>query len=83
MRHRDLAWRGLGATIFAAAALLKFSNYGDAVGLQPFFFALLGILLMVQGRRVLAALRIELSRHRLLARAIHDRRRQRSSRAKT
>ncbi|WP_419815539.1 hypothetical protein [Glacieibacterium sp.] len=68
MRRHDLAWRSLGAAIVAAASVLKFSRYGDATAMPAFCFGLLGILLMIQGRRVVAALRVELGRHRLLAR---------------
>ena len=68
MRRRDLTWRGLGAAIVAAAAVLKFSPYGEVAAMPAFCFGLLGILLMIQGRRVVAALRVELGRHRLLAR---------------
>lgn len=81
MTRRDLAWRASGIVVFAAAATLGIlSRGGDAavLGLPAFCLAVLGTVLILQGRRVPAALRIERSEHRALARAIHERRRQRS-----
>jgi hypothetical protein len=80
-RH-DLVWRGIGLGAFAAATALGISiQLGNEtmLGLPAFFLALIGIVLIVQGRRVPAAWRIERSAHRALAQAIHDRRRQQSS----
>ncbi len=81
MTRRDLAWRASGAALFAAAATVGFISRGGSaavLGLPAFCLALLGIVLIVQGRRVPAALRIERSGHRTLAQAIHERHRRRS-----
>jgi len=78
MTHRDLAWRAAGAALFALACLAGLAGLAGAtgkLGLPGFALALIGLALIVQGRRVAAALRIERGRHRMLAQAIHARRR--------
>ncbi|WP_174287239.1 hypothetical protein [Sphingomonas bacterium] len=76
MTRRSLAWRGVGVGLFAIATALGIGARGDIVlGLPAFGLALVGIVLVVQGRRVPAALRVERSRHRTLAHSIRDRRR--------
>lgn len=81
MKHRDLAWRGLGAGLITAAATLRIAD-GDSghviVSLFGFSLMLAGLVLVIQGKRVSAALRVECGRHRLLAQTIRDRRRSRS-----
>ncbi len=81
MTRRDLLWRGTGAAVFAIActtSLAKGSDASASLGLLCFAAALFGAVLMIQGKRVSAALRIERSRHRALPQAIHERRCQRS-----
>ncbi|MGH6616562.1 hypothetical protein [Sphingomonas sp.] len=81
MTRRDLMWRGGGAAIFAlacAAGLAKGPDASASMGLLCFALALFGAVLMVQGKRVSAALRIERGRHRRLPQAIHERRCRRS-----
>ncbi|WP_010184881.1 hypothetical protein [Sphingomonas sp. PAMC 26605] len=81
MTHRDLAWRSLGVALVVVAVAARIADgAGTHAGLSviAFIMALIGLALIVQGRRVSAALRVERSRHRMLAQAIHDRRRRRS-----
>lgn len=76
MKHRDLAWRALGLGIVAAAAAIgpaRLFGSEDWLSLVAFIAALTGVALIVQGRRVPAALRIERSRHRALPQAIRKR----------
>lgn len=80
MTRRDFTWRGRGVGVVGVAIAIGGGARGitDAVlGLPAFCLALLGIVLVVQGKRVPAALRIERSRHRMLAQAIRDRHRRR------
>ncbi len=81
MKHRDLAWRGLGAAIVVVALAARPAGGAGThtgVSLVAFILAITGLVFIVQGKRVPAALRVERSRHRLLAQAIRDRRRNRS-----
>lgn len=85
MTRRDLLWRGGGAALFAiacAAGLARGSEAGASLGLLCFAGALFGAVLMIQGKRVSAALRIERSRHRGLPQAIQERRRRRAGDAR-
>ncbi len=80
MTRRDLCWRAAGTAMFALASLAGLAGLAGAtgkVGLPGFFLALIGLALIVQGRRVAAALRCEQGRHPTLAQAIHARQRQR------
>lgn len=76
MTRRDLTWRGVGLAV-AMLGVAIVAGGATAWGLPAFCLVLLGVVLIVQGKRVPAALRIERSRHRALAQAIRDRRRQR------
>ncbi|TPG52027.1 hypothetical protein EAH76_15005 [Sphingomonas glacialis] len=81
MTHRDLAWRGLGVALVVVAVTARIADGdGTHAGLSvvAFILTLIGLALIVQGKRVSAALRVERSRHRMLAQAIRDRRRRRS-----
>jgi hypothetical protein len=76
--HRNRAWRGAGLVIFAAACALRLHDSRDAdgiIGLLGLGLALAGLALLVTGKRLPAALRVERSRHRALAQAIRARRR--------
>ncbi|MEG3125690.1 hypothetical protein [Sphingomonas sp. GB1N7] len=80
MTRRDFAWRGIGVGAFATAIALGLTiRPGEeaVLGLPAFGLALFGLVLIVQGRRVPAALRVERGRHRALAQTIRDRRRRR------
>lgn len=77
MRRRDSLWRGVGVVVFAAACGTGLARGPDAsasLALLCFAAALFGAVLIIQGKRVSAALRIERSRHRELPQAIHARR---------
>lgn len=86
MTRRDLAWRSGGLALFAAASGIRLiersvpgvasdSALGMLLGLSEFLLAILGVVLLVQGKRVPLALRAELRRHRARALAIRPRRR--------
>jgi hypothetical protein len=82
--RRDLAWRAGGLVLFAPACALGFadrvapggsSGAGDTIwGLLRFALAIIGLLLLVQGRRVAKAWHVERGRHRNLVAVIHARR---------
>ncbi|OJU22422.1 MAG: hypothetical protein BGN95_09520 [Sphingomonas sp. 66-10] len=83
MTARDFAWRALGALLmigsYAASALVP-TAVARATALPGFAVAIAGLVLLVQGKRVALALRIERGRHRELPRAIHARHRIRRAR---
>lgn len=77
MRHRDFLWRGIGLGAFVTAGVVGIADRlagGSLIALPAFGVALIGLVLIVQGKRVAVALRIERSRHRGLAAMIHARR---------
>lgn len=73
MKARDLAWRGLGLAALALAGALARSTADGSAGVIAFLVAILGMVLLVQGKRVPLAVRIERSRHRNLPQAIRRR----------
>lgn len=80
MTHRDIAWRSFGGALFLMGAVIGLNDRvggGSFPGLAGFLVALFGFVLIVQGKRVPAALRIERSRHKGLPQSIHARRRRR------
>ncbi|WP_242137804.1 MULTISPECIES: hypothetical protein [unclassified Sphingomonas] len=77
MTQRDIAWRSLGVALFVAGAAIGVSSRlgeSSVPGLAGFLLALFGFVLVVQGKRVPAAFRVERSRHRSLPQSIHARR---------
>ena len=85
MTRRDLLWRGGGLVFFSAACATGLAMGPDAsggLGLLCLTAALVGAVLMIQGKRVPAALRIERSRHRELPQVIHARRLRQCDRGK-
>jgi hypothetical protein len=81
MTRRDRAWRSLGVALVGVAAtarLAEGTGTYSGLSLLAFLLTLGGLVLIVQGKRVPAAFRVERSRHRMLAQAIRARRRQRS-----
>ena len=80
MTRRNLAWRSAGLAIFAVVCAMKLASGRDAgsyIGALGFGLALLGLVLLIEGKRVPAALRAERSRHPALAAAIRARHRRR------
>jgi hypothetical protein len=83
MTPRDLAWRGVGAVAFLFAAGVGLADRldgGSLLALPAFGLALIGLVLIVQGKRVAAAVRVERSRHRTLVAAIRAQRAARTRR---
>ncbi|MBA3942361.1 MAG: hypothetical protein C0520_14235 [Sphingopyxis sp.] len=84
MTVRDLRWRIGGGTLlamgyFTVHAASKAAGSADLLGLLGFLVAAAGLLLLIGGRRIALALRVERSRHRELPAAIrtaHHARRQ-------
>lgn len=83
MTRRDILWRSLGAVLSLVGPACELLAPGDSGGargmLTLLFFALtvLGIVLLIQGRKVALAVRIDGSRHRMLPELIRSRRRER------
>ena len=81
MIHRDLVWRGIGMGAFTVAIAIGVADRVDGpLRLAGFALALIGLVLIVQGKRVAAAWRVERGNHRSLAQAIDTRRREQSRR---
>ena len=75
MTQRDLVWRVAGAALIAAGALATraataAAGSADLVGLLGLLVAATGLLLLIGGKKVALALRVERSRHRELPGAI-------------
>lgn len=85
MTQRDLAWRGVGAVAFLFAAGIGLADRldgGSLLALPAFGLALIGLVLIVQGKRVAASVLVERSRHRALVAAIRAQRARRSGGAR-
>ncbi len=83
MTGRDFGWRALGAALVVGSYVLLAlapPDVGTAIALIGFAAAIAGVVLLVQGKRVAAALRVERGRHRELPRAVHARHRVRRMR---
>ncbi|MDX5984254.1 hypothetical protein [Sphingomonas echinoides] len=83
MTPRDRAWRGVGVVAFLFAAGVGLADRldgGSLLALPAFALALIGLVLIVQGKRVAAAVRVERSRHRTLVAAIRAQRAARTRR---
>lgn len=77
MTPRDLIWRAAGVTLIAFGALATraattATGSADLVGLLGVLVAGGGLLLLIGGKRVALALRVERSRHRELPGAIRS-----------
>ncbi|HEV2599078.1 hypothetical protein [Sphingopyxis sp.] len=75
MTVRDLRWRIAGATLlimgyFVVDAATKAAGGADMFGLLGLLVAAGGLLLLIGGKRVALALKVERSRHRELPGAI-------------
>lgn len=83
MTRRDLLWRCLGGVLLVGGPAFELLTAGDAGGargmLTLLFFAatVLGMVLLVQGKKVALAVRIDSSAHRMLPDLIRARRRER------
>ena len=78
-RPGDRGWRAAGVLLLIAGGLEgAFSDVGAGEGggllLLGFPIAMLGLVLVVQGRRAPLAIRVECSRHRLLPERLQARR---------
>jgi len=76
MTVRDLRWRISGATLIAMGYALthvamKAAGTADMLGLLGLLVAAGGLLLLLGGKRVALAFKVERSRHRELPGAIH------------
>ena len=86
MTRRDLFWRGLGSLLFIGAPCIVLSastdSGGSATALTMFCMAMMifGLVLLVQGKKVALAWRVENSPHRMLPAMIRLRRRERRMR---
>lgn len=75
MTVRDFRWRIGGSTLlamgyFTVHAAAQAAGSADLLGLLGFLVAAVGLLLLIGGRRVALALKVERSRHRALPAAI-------------
>lgn len=73
MTSRDLHWRVAGALLFCAGcAAPRFSAEGSPWVILHVFVAVLGIVLIVNGKRVAVAIKAERSGHCDTAAAVHQ-----------
>ena len=84
MTRRDILWRSAGAALIlaghaATGAAAEAVPRADLIGLSGLAVAGAGLLLLLGGRRVAAAIRVERSRHRELPGAIRRARRRQST----
>jgi hypothetical protein len=80
MTQRDLFWRTAGAALVGIGYTLTriaTDAAADLVGIAGLLVAAVGLLLVLAGKKVPLALRVERSRHRELPGAIHASRRAR------
>ncbi|EQB07642.1 hypothetical protein [Novosphingobium lindaniclasticum] len=83
MTRRDLLWRGGGASLFVCGPTAALLTPNGAAGLQEIMtltgigVTILGLVLIVQGKKAALALRVERSSHRMLPTLIRTRRRER------
>ncbi|MCK8455196.1 hypothetical protein [Sphingomonas faeni] len=71
MTRRDIAWRTVGLVMAAGACWVATAMNGSALAMLVFPFALLGLTLMINGKRVAVVLRAERHGHGHTAEAIH------------
>ncbi len=71
MKRRDIVWRGIGLAMAAGACGVATMTGGSALAMLAFPIALLGLTLMINGKRVVVALRAERHGHGHTAEAIH------------
>lgn len=71
MTRRDIAWRTVGLVMAAGACGVAAAMNGSALAMLVFPIALLGLTLMINGKRVVVVLRAERHGHGHTAEAIH------------
>ncbi|KQN30591.1 hypothetical protein ASF00_07725 [Sphingomonas sp. Leaf34] len=71
MIRRDMLWRGIGLVLAAGACGAAAAMNGSAQAMLVFPIALLGLTLMINGKRVAVVLRAERHGHGHTAQAIH------------
>jgi hypothetical protein len=81
MIRRDMPWRGIGLVLAAGASGAAAAMNGSAQAMLVFPIALLGLTLMINGKRVAVVLRAERHGHGHTAQAIHAVRLRRTRRA--
>lgn len=80
IRRGDRLWRGIGASLLIVGGLagtltdLRGPEGAGSLLLLGFPIAILGLVLVVQGRRASLAIRVECSRHRHLPERLQARR---------
>ncbi|KQN07023.1 hypothetical protein [Sphingomonas sp. Leaf28] len=80
MTRRDILWRGIGVVLAIGACGVAAAVNGSAMAMLVFPIALLGLTLMINGKRVVVVLRAERHGHGHTAEAIHAVRLRRSRR---
>ena len=80
MTRRDMLWRGIGLVLAVGACGVAAAMNGSAMAMLVFPIALLGLTLMINGKRVVVVLRAERHGHGHTAEAIHAVRVRRSHR---
>ncbi|SFO30644.1 hypothetical protein [Sphingomonas sp. OK281] len=80
MTRRDILWRGIGVVLAVGACGLAAAMNGAALAMLVFPIALLGLTLMINGKRVVVVLRAERHGHAHTAEVIHAVRLRRSRR---
>jgi len=71
MTKRDILWRGIGLALCVGTCSVAVAMDGSARAMLVFPFALLGLTLAINGKRVIIALRAERHGHARTAEAIH------------
>ncbi|MEG3173703.1 hypothetical protein U1708_15945 [Sphingomonas sp. ZB1N12] len=80
MTRRDILWRGIGGVLAVGACGVAAALNGSAIAMLVFPIALLGLTLMINGKRVVVVLQAERHGHGHTAEAIHAVRLRRSRR---
>ncbi|MGW8280492.1 hypothetical protein ACWGK7_13460 [Sphingomonas aurantiaca] len=80
MTRRDILWRGIGVVLAVTACGVAAAMNGSALATLVFPIALLGLTLIINGKRVMVVLRAERHGHGHTAEAIHAVRLRRSRR---
>ena len=72
MTRRNMLWRGAGAMMMAAGCVVaRLEIGGQAAGFGYFLLAVAGLVLVINGHRVLTVLRAERRGHAFTAAAVH------------